>query len=165
MPLLSQTIILPNNPSTLAHLDAIKEYLQKELNAGRMSGPFSREETELILHGPFQSSPLIISVQPQQPGTPDKLRICQHLSNSTKVQPSVNSYIHKEDFPTRFDLASKIADMVSLLFNLFPITFYSLFMHPFVFRAWGCFSFIAMRNLGICITDALSGLFVLVAVR
>jgi len=128
MPLLSQTIILPNNPSILSHLDTIKEYLQKELDAGRMSGPFSREETELILRGPFQSSPLIVSVQPQQPGTPDKLWICQHLSKSTKVHPLVNSYIHKEDFPTRFDLASKVADMVSLLFNLFPFIFFVLYL-------------------------------------
>ena len=103
-----------------------------------MSGPFSHEETELILHGPFQSSPLIMAVQPQYPGVPDKLRVCWHLSKSTRAHPSVNSYIHKADFPTRFDLASKVAHMVSYSWLRFPHHFLSLFMHPFAFCAWGC---------------------------
>jgi hypothetical protein len=113
MPSLLHTVVLPNNPSTLLYVDAVDEYLLKELSAGRMSGPFSREETELIMRGPFQSSPLIVAVQPQHPGIPDKLRICRHLSKSTKTHPSVNSHIFKDDFPTRFDVASKVANMVS----------------------------------------------------
>jgi len=114
MPSLLHTVILPNNPSASLYMDAVDEYLLKELCAGRMSGPFSRDETELIMHGPFQSSPLIVAVQPQHPGIPDKLRICQHLSKSTKTHPSVNSHILKDDFPTRFDMASKVANMVSI---------------------------------------------------
>ena len=121
MPPLLHTVILPNNPSIQPHMDFIDEYLQKELLAGRMSGPFSCMETELILRGPFQSSPLIVAVQPQHPGVPDKLRVCRHLSKSTKTHASVNSHIRKEDFPTRFDLATKVAHMVSTsLFYIFP---------------------------------------------
>ena len=99
---------------------------------------FLPDETELILRGPFQSSPLIVSIQTQQRGAPDKIWICQHLSKATKAHPSVNSYIHKEDFPTQFDMASKIADMVSphslCLLPASPC----LFIHPFAFCAWGC---------------------------
>ena len=92
-------IVLPNNPSTHTYMSDIQAYLQKELLAGRMSGPFSLEETELILHGPFQSSPLIVSLQPQQRGMPDKVRICRHLSKASKLHASVNLDIH-EDFLT-----------------------------------------------------------------
>jgi hypothetical protein len=67
---------MPNNPSTLTYPATVSDYLRKELTAGRLSGPFSRDVTEQILRGPFQSSSLIVSVQPQEPGVPDKLRVC-----------------------------------------------------------------------------------------
>jgi hypothetical protein len=150
MPIISSTVILPNNPSILPHMDAIDEYLHKELLAGRMSGPFSRKEVELILRGPFQSSPLIIAAQPQEPGTPDKLRVCRHLSKATKFHASVNSYIRKQDFPTRFDMASKVADMVSILLHFSPLPFrLRLVIHPFAFRAEGCFSFVSLWLFGV----------------
>jgi hypothetical protein len=116
MPDLTSTIIIPNHPSTTSdprHIDAIEKYLDEETSSGRMSGPFSQEETEQILRGPFKSSPLIISVQGQAPGEPDKIRICRHLSKSFKSAPSVNSFISKWDFPTRFDTACRVADIVS----------------------------------------------------
>ena len=92
-----------------------------------MDGPFSHDEIELILRGPFFVSPLIVSVQPQGFGIPDKLRVCRHLSKSNKLTASVNSHIKKEDFPTRFDTASRVADIVSFrdlcsLKNLFPLS-------------------------------------------
>ena len=96
MPALTEAVILPNNLSTYPYMHDVQDYLRKELLARRMSGPFSREEAELILCGPFFSSPLIVNVQPQQPGTPDKIRICRHLSNGSKLHPSVNSHIRKE---------------------------------------------------------------------
>ena len=121
MPALTNGIVLPNNPSTYTYMSNIQEYLQKELLAGRMSGPFSHKETELILCGPFQSSPLIVSLQPQQRSMPDKVRICRHLSKASKLHASVNSHICKEDFPTRFNLASKVAEIVSVIsFTLSP---------------------------------------------
>jgi len=136
MPSISSTVIIPNNPSVLPYMDTVSDYLRKELLTGRMSGPFSREEVELILLGPFQSSPLIVSVQPQEPGTPDKLRICRHLSKATKIHASVNSHIRKEDFPTRFDMASKVADMVSISASItFPTIFFAFFIHLFAFCA------------------------------
>jgi len=113
MPELHKTVIIANNPSFLEHADEIFEYLHKELSLGRMSGPFSQDVVERILHGSFYSSPFIAAVQPQLPGVPDKIRICRHLSKATQHHPSVNSHIAKEDFPTRFDTASKVADIVS----------------------------------------------------
>ena len=108
------TVIFKNHPSAALHSDAITNYLTDELKAGRMSGPFSRQHVEDILRGPIFCSPLLVSVQTQQPGTPDKLRVCRHLSKGDKTTPSANSHIHKEDFPTRFDTALKVADIVCL---------------------------------------------------
>jgi hypothetical protein len=162
MPDLTETVILPNNPSTYPYMHEIHDYLQKELLAGRMSGPFSRKEAELILRGPFFSSPLIVDVQPQQPGTPDKIRICRHLSKGSKLHPSVNSHIRKEDFPTRFDLASKVAEIVSShLVNPFPSFSLLLLMHPFAFCAWGVFLLALLHAAwDICMAHALSRTFV-----
>ena len=100
MPVLPETVIIPNNPSILGHLNAVDEYLQKEVVSGRMSGPFSRPQVELILCGPFQSSPIVVSVQPQGPDTPDKIKICRHLSKSFKSHDSVNLHMRKDKFPT-----------------------------------------------------------------
>jgi hypothetical protein len=124
MPLITDTVIFKNHPSAIFHSDAIDKYLTDELSAGRMSGPFSRRHVEIILRGPFFCSPLLVSVQTQQPGMPDKLRVCRHLSKGDKNTPSMNSHIHKEDFPTRFDTASKVADIV----RSFPVSGHLLFL-------------------------------------
>ena len=134
MPALTNGVVLPNNPSAHAYMSDIQEYLQKELLAGRMLGPFSWKETELILHMPFQSSPLIISLQPQQCDMPDKVRICRHLSKASKLHASINSHICKEDFPTHFNLASKVAEIVSVIsFTLFPHFLGFYYMTPLCF--------------------------------
>jgi hypothetical protein len=112
-PNLTSMNIIPNHPSVLDYPADIEKYLSTELAAGRMSGPFSSPDIQKILRGPFQSSPFIVSVQPQGPGEPDKIRICRHLSKATKSVASMNSFISKEDFPTRFDTASRVADIVS----------------------------------------------------
>lgn len=114
MPPLTKTIIIPNHPSTLIYPEAVHEYLAGEVGAGRMSGPFSLEDVETALRGPVFVSPLIVAVQPQLPGEPDKLRVCRHLSKDAGDAPSVNSHIDKTEFPTRFDTASRVADIVSL---------------------------------------------------
>lgn len=113
MPLLEETVIIPNHPSCAEHSAVIDTYILGEIEARRMSGPFSRERVEEILGGPFFASPLIVAVQTQEPGAPDKLRVCRNLSKSTKFSPSVNSHIERESFPTRFDAAMRVADIVS----------------------------------------------------
>lgn len=140
MPSLTNGVVLPNNPSTHAYMSDVKDYLQKELITSRMSGPFLRKETELILHGPFQSSLPIVSLQLQQHGMPEKVKICRHLSKASKLNASVNSHIHKEDFPMYFNLMSKVIEIVSLLFHHFLLPIFSAFIiHPFAFCEWGCF--------------------------
>jgi hypothetical protein len=113
MPPLSSTVIIPNHVSVGLHIDSVTQYLEVEIAAGRMSGPFSPPEVKRILRGPFQASPFIVSIQTQAPGEPDKTRICRHLSKAFKHAPSVNSFIEKEDFPTRFDTAARVAEIVS----------------------------------------------------
>lgn len=113
MPLLAVTNILKNHPSVRFHALAIDDYLADEVSSGRMDGPFSRDEVERIVRGPFQSSPLIVAVQTQAPGEPDKIRICRNLSKSSQSILSVNSFIKTVHFPTRFDTAVRVAEVVS----------------------------------------------------
>jgi hypothetical protein len=114
MPALTMSTVIPNHISCQEHLVQIQTYLEDEANDGRMSGPFSKKATESILRGPFFSSPLLVAVQPQAPNVPDKIRICRHLSKHSLSSPSVNSYVTKDSFPTRFDTASRVADIVSV---------------------------------------------------
>ncbi|KAF5346278.1 hypothetical protein D9757_014841 [Collybiopsis confluens] len=118
MPTLSETIIINNHSSTIRYPEVVEEYISEESTAGRMSGPFSKEEVELILRGPFVSSPLIVSEQTQGPGKPSKLRVCRNLSkdstdSSGLVFPAVNSYVEKELFPTTFDSAAIVAEWIT----------------------------------------------------
>lgn len=170
MPCLLSTVILPNNSSILPHMDVVDDYLCKEISSHRMSSPFLSAKVELILCGPFQSSPLIISIQPQYPGMPDKLCVCHHLFKATKIHASVNSYIWKDDFPTRFNLASKVADMVSLVYYVhLPILL--IFYTPLcvscvrlisvccqlwlgVFALWMCYSDIVSLLMHVVCSDS-----------
>ncbi|KAF7348151.1 hypothetical protein MSAN_01768000 [Mycena sanguinolenta] len=115
LPELDQTIIIPNHRSALEDSDVIREYLDTEISKGRMSGPYTREEMERICRGPFFSSPLIVATQDQGPGLEPKKRVCRHLSKGdpSSGTPSVNDHIDKEDFPTRFDMPSQMAELVA----------------------------------------------------
>ncbi|KAJ3555360.1 hypothetical protein NP233_g12230 [Leucocoprinus birnbaumii] len=113
MPPLEKTVIFKNHPSVDKHMDIVDAYLAEEVVAGRMDGPFTQQEVESALCGPFQSSPLIVAISVQAPGEPDKVRICRHLSKGCLLHPSVNSFIEKDDFPTHFDSAVKTAEAVS----------------------------------------------------
>lgn len=114
MPPLANTHILKNHSSVHFHASFIDDYLTDEVSSGRMDGPFPKEEIERILRGPFQSSPLIVAVQSQAPGEPDKLRVCRNLSKSGHSIMSVNSFIKTIHFPTRFDTAVRVAEVVSI---------------------------------------------------
>jgi hypothetical protein len=116
------TIIFPNDISVTDNTDFVNQYIQEEIAASRMSGPYTQQEAETILKGPFQCSPMLVSVQTQGPGIPDKLRLCRHLSKGDKHNTSTNSYVDKGKFPTKVGTASNVADIVSArLPTLFPI--------------------------------------------
>ena len=110
---LKESVIFPNHPSCLKYDKQILIYLQEEVTAWRMHGPFSQEEMEDIMKGPFQSSPIIIDVQPQLDGAPDKLRMCRHLSKHDRFHPSTNDFVDSSKFPTSFGSVSEVADIVS----------------------------------------------------
>jgi hypothetical protein len=108
-----------------------------EVASGCMDGPFSCTEVTRILRGPFRSSPLVIAVQLQAPGEPDKIRICWHLSKAKKSILSVDSFIKTTDFPMCFDTAARIVELVSLSSLLF-------FFHPYVIPD------LSAHSLGLC---------------
>lgn len=120
MPKLEKTVIIPNHPSVAENMDVVLEYLHSERELGRMSGPFTQAEAERILRGPFYASPLIVAIQDQGPDLPPKRRVCRNLSKGDQASgmDSVNSFINKEDFPTRFDMAFRVAEAVSPLLCL-----------------------------------------------
>lgn len=82
-----------------------------------MSGPFDQSTTEEILRGPFYCSPFIVSEQDQGPLLPPKFRVCRNLSRGDPKMNigSVKSFISKHNFPTRFDMATRVAEAVSFI--------------------------------------------------
>ncbi|KAF8825106.1 hypothetical protein HHX47_DHR7000775 [Lentinula edodes] len=117
MPVLHETIIIPNHSSVHKHPDVVWDYIHEEAASNRMSGPFSQNEIESIMRGPFFCSPFIIIEQSQGPGKPAKRRVCRNLSkdgrdSSGKSIPCINSYILKEHFPTSFDSAAYTANLL-----------------------------------------------------
>lgn len=131
MPPLDAISVLDNHPSIHHHSSVVDEYLDEEMASGRLDGPFSKSEVSRILRGSFQSSPLVVAIQPQAPGEPDKVRICRHLSKSKDSILSVNSFIKTTEFPTRFDTAASVAELVSLFVHFFiPPSQASFFKTP-----------------------------------
>jgi hypothetical protein len=120
LPVLSTTVIIKNHPSVDKNIGVVQDYIDTELAAHRMSGPFTQAAAERILRGPFYCSPFIVAEQDQGPLLPPKFRVCRNLSkgDSKAGVGSVNSFISKDDFPTRFDMAHRVADAVSSVLDL-----------------------------------------------
>ncbi|KAK6966400.1 hypothetical protein R3P38DRAFT_3246303 [Favolaschia claudopus] len=85
LPRLSSTVIIPNHPSALSERETVLEYLRTELEAGRMEGPFSRSEMEMVCRGAFYASPLIVASHDEGPDLPPKKRVCRNLSKGSKI--------------------------------------------------------------------------------
>jgi hypothetical protein len=118
-PELKKTVIFNNRPLDEEKQKFLDDYFEDEVKSGRMSGPYSKEELEGIVGGPFQCSPIAIDEKTIDGTFDKKLRMCINLSKGDKHHPSTNSYSDKEDFPTRYDSAAHVADLVSLL----PLSF------------------------------------------
>jgi len=114
---LAESIIFPNHPSCTNYNNEIRTYLEEEVVARRMFRPFSQAEMQDIMKGPFQSSPLIIDVQPQPNSAPDKIRMCQHMLKRDKFHPSTNNYVDAFKFPTHFGSVSEVGEIVSPSFS------------------------------------------------
>lgn len=108
--LLADNIIPPYFPS-----DGdvrIDEYLEEEIVAGRMSGPFTREELEKLL-GTFAASPVHVIETVDDEGNP-KYRVVRNFSwVGRETGYSVNDLIDSDEFPTEWGTASKVAGVVS----------------------------------------------------
>jgi hypothetical protein len=129
-PVLAETVIFPNHPSCTNYDNKIRTYLEEEVIAGRMFRPFSQADMQDIMKGPFQSSPLIIDIQPQPNGVPDKIWMCQHMSKRDKFHPSTNNYVDAFKFPTCFGSVSEVGEIVSPSFSTLKNPHYTL--HNFI---------------------------------
>ena len=116
-PRLPFSITPQNHSSSFEHFDFISTYIHEQVTIGRMSGPFSREELEVLFDGPFISSPLSVVAKA---GDPAKLRLVQNCSFPAFDGFSVNDFIDAADFPTTWGTASVVAQIVRGLIFCFP---------------------------------------------
>lgn len=142
MPLLPSSIIIPNHLSAEADREVTREYIRTEFALGRMEGPLSHAEMERVCRGPFYASPLLVSYNDQGPGLDPKKRVCQDLSmgNPSFGTRAVNDFIDKLDFPSHFDMAPKMAKVVSShsSFSIFPSSISLLGATPLLCQSFGC---------------------------
>jgi hypothetical protein len=115
-PPISYTQSPPNKDSFVTYIEEFNKILDRELLKERYIGPFSLPNLESAI-GPFQSSPLSIIPKPGRPG---KFRVVQNFSypRSPSVQfpnPSINSFIQSEDFPTTWGKFSIVFLLISRL--------------------------------------------------
>jgi len=107
----------PSNRDSINQFpDEFNSIIQKELEKGRFIGPFTAKNLEELI-GPFQSSPLSIIPKPGKPG---KFRIVQNFSfphspSPSFPNPSVNSCINAEEFPTTWGKFSIVYRLISQL--------------------------------------------------
>ena len=113
IPPILQTYTPRNNMSIDLHHNAYAENVDKEFQAGRYLGPYSRNEVEDLI-GPFQSSPLSLCPKPDKP---DKFRAVHDFSfprNPTEP-PSINSSINASDYPCTWGTFEAISLVISRL--------------------------------------------------
>lgn len=112
MPKITETLVCPNytKSRTEEALKIIREDFDKELELGRLIGPFNETTTRRLLGSHFRTSPVNVTPKKHKPG---EYRIIRDLSASFKRQPSVNGLI-PEDPPTRLVNFEEFAQIVSL---------------------------------------------------
>ena len=113
-PPLMHTFTPPNLPANLNPMYIDCE-LKTEVDAGRMSGPFSIEDVHLIFRGHFRTSPLGLV---EKPGKPGALRLICHLSKCDHNGESTNRWLDSDDFPTRWYSAVDCTDIVNTFLAL-----------------------------------------------
>lgn len=116
LPPILETDAPPNAPSLLEHKDVIEDWLDEELSLGRLEGPYTQQEVERRLGGPFRSSPLGVVEKSDKPG---KYRIVRNTSFKGKSGVSVNDSLDSDDFPTQWGTAAMVGDFVSLVLEVF----------------------------------------------
>jgi hypothetical protein len=109
-PQLTHSFIPPNMKSALQHPQIVDEHIAEEVQAGRMSGPFTLNETHIIFKGHFRTSPL--GLTEKEPGD-GKFRLIRNLSKRDADGVSVNDMLNSDDFPTRWGSAWVVEQYVS----------------------------------------------------
>lgn len=117
LPLIGTTQIPPNHPTVVKFEQQFTNIIRDEIQKGRYTSPLSRAGMESLI-GPFQSSPFSIIPKPAKPG---KYCILQNYSFPLSISisfpnPSINSYINSNDFPTTWGTFS----LISLLLRQLP---------------------------------------------
>ena len=117
MPVISITQTPPNKAIITEHQNHFDQIVTLKLLKLRYIGPFSHQMTESLI-GPFQSSPFSIIPKPVKPG---QFRLIQNFSfphNITPIHPnpSINSFLNLDDFPTTWGTFS----VISLLIHQLP---------------------------------------------
>ncbi|RDB20394.1 hypothetical protein Hypma_012506 [Hypsizygus marmoreus] len=104
---ISKTYTPPNHPSANLFHEDIEKYLFSECEKGRMAGPYSQEQLEEVLGGPFRSSLVQIVLK--------QVKRCMAINLSFKGQTGflVNDIIDAEDFPTHWGGASEVEDIIA----------------------------------------------------
>ena len=115
-PLVMCTQSPPNKDSVDEYHTKFNTIIQKEFRKNRYIGPFPPADLELLI-GPFQSSPL--SIVPK-PGKPGRFRLVQNFSflhspSPAYPNPSINSHINADRFPTTWGKFSIIYLLISRL--------------------------------------------------
>lgn len=102
----------PNHKSATDNPSVITAHIEKEVAAGRYSGPFSFSTLESLI-GPFRSAPLGIVAKPSSPG---EFRVIQDFSfpHNSHI-PSLNSQINPEDFPCEWGFFSEVVQIIASL--------------------------------------------------
>ena len=107
----------PNRPVIAEFQEQFDKIVNLEISKQRYIGPFSREITESLI-GSFQSSPF--SIIPK-PGKPNQFRIVQnysfpHITTPLHPNPSINSLLDSDNFPTTWGTFS----IISLIIHQLP---------------------------------------------
>lgn len=93
MPEITSTIIRPNHFKNEDLLKIIRDDFEKELQLGRLIGPFDKAKICSLLGGHFRTSPVGVKPKPNKPG---EYRVIRDLSAPYKGQPSVNDLVGED---------------------------------------------------------------------
>jgi hypothetical protein len=104
---INHTRISPNYGSATEHPEIIDAMIKKELDAGRLRGPFSQQELEALV-GPFLTHPLGVVPKPN-----GKWRLVEDMSFPHDDSfPSLNSTIDISDVPVDWGGFKEMAEIV-----------------------------------------------------
>lgn len=116
IPNINHTQKPPNKDSIITYQEEFRTIVHTELRKGRYVGPLTANDVEQLI-GPFQSSPFSIIPKPGRPG---RYRVIQnysfpHISSAEFPNPSINSYINPDNFPSTWGTFHVLALTISRL--------------------------------------------------